>query len=204
LYELAANEDRLAAEMLGESLQHGASNFFALAKRNPRIIGQWAKGQAFIPGLISQNSKMMKSNELLAEQLRVGERHPLPVVSGRGQGFDLVTPANKWASRLWQFINKERMTLLPLRKHGVTLSFEEARIADLKDFGRDTWDTWMEVAWDIVLAYTDNEPETNPELKELARSDQKRKTYKGTETVSYARNRIRDRLRQAFKHIAKV
>jgi len=205
---LAANGNKRAASIWGDVLLDSATDFERLAWHKPKLIEEWARGQASIPGRISQYRGLAKSNAELVKLLRVGESSPLSLVpsGNRGNSLDYSKPANKWAADLLNYIDGERGNYELYKYHaeeaGRRLPGWQEKASKLKPFTGETWESWAEVAWDIVMVTTGRRPEAHPELKPLAGSAASRQTYKGTRTTSYSRAKIKERLWQAFESMA--
>jgi len=210
---LAANGNKRAASIWGDVLLDSATDFERLAWHKPKLIEEWAQGQVSIPGRISQYRGLAKSNAELVKLLRVGESSPLPLVpSGRrGNSLDYSKRVNKWAADLLNYIDSERGNYDLYKYHaeeaGRRLPGWQEKASKLKSFIGETWESWAEVAWDILMVRTSRHPEDHPELRPLGASAAKKKPklvkvlHNATASAN-VRAKIKSRFRQAFKLMA--
>jgi hypothetical protein len=85
----------------------------------------------------------------------------------------------------------------------------ESRAAHLAPFCEQSWPSWFELTWEIVLEENRGNPERNPELRPLGLHREKhsvqqsqQKTLTARTAESNIRDGIRDRLRKAMKLMA--
>ena len=222
-FALAANGNEGAVTIWGDVLRDSLINFKRLALVRPEFIEEWARANASIPGLISQNSAVTKSNRRIVERLRVGEDHPFRKL--------FIRPAHLLAARLINHIQNWRDSYETYKRKadGRTPECEQLeekwgvklepcqKLPDwlpdamtLEPFSAKTWKAWGEIAW-LVLAEIspDKKPGKHPafyaqETKICNVRQSRTNPYYGNkeEAPSIAENHIRETLFGAFELLA--
>ncbi len=204
LHALAANGIEPAAEIWGKVLRDSATDFKRFALNKPELIQHWTRRTHAIPSVISPFPEVLNSNKDLLELLRVGELYFLAIEpkGKRGPHWQLKTPANRLAFGLLNQMDETRRKWRGVRD-GRKLPALVERIANLFFFNEEMWERWAEVAWDIVMAITENHPEEHPALRPLGESAAKKKSHKGRiHPAANVRDKIKTRLREAIKLMA--
>ena len=158
LHALAAHGDKLAGQMLLNTIGAAVIQFEMLADKKPELFQEYARGSLAIPGMISRNKEKCADNQALLEKLKQGEDCPLAILptGNTGQKWRLKDrPANALAVRLWSYIEAARNSyelhsLLAGLGRGSTLPEWREDAKKLKPFSPETWPTWAAVAWTIL------------------------------------------------------
>ena len=217
LHALAANGNKTAASTVVGVLSNGVVEFNNLARNKPELFRAEAREWPGIPGIITPFTEQTKNNIQLVKSLDVGKNFPLKSPTGgkKGKTPSLKTPRNYWAVLLFSYIEYARFevarftVMSPERRAFFTPARHPAPwlqdAVRLKSFSPDTWETWFEVAWQIVLEATEGHPEREPELFKLQslkkEKDSKSKGKLETTPSAYS-NAIKTALEIGFKYYA--
>lgn len=185
-----------------------------IAEKHPELFHAFARGCFEWPGVISRNPDVSRDNQRFLEKLQQGEDLPfVNIPSGkRGRTPSFKIRANRFAFKLYTIIETARAgsdsksvaeiyrLILP---SGVNLDWIQEAM-NLEPFSAETWPSWAETAWQIVLEETNGKPEQDEALRPLGESAGKKKPKFCKElhrrTInSNVRAKIKARLFEAFE-----
>lgn len=212
---VVADERKQAVRVFMQSISEAVNNFEFLATRKPEIFREWAKKNIAIPGLISRNKAQARDNDRLLDTLQQGKdtylASLLPNKPGRFWTFE---GPNLLAFRLIAHIqssnNFYELGKLLIRHGTPKIPRWRTKAAKLKPFSAQTWRSWAEVAWQMIVEIS---PEKRP-ARHPAFYDQRtricnvRKTRKNPyyqieeKALSIAEQDIKEALFGAFELIA--
>ncbi len=212
-YALAANGNKTAARLWMEALTKSIVNFEMLATHEPALFIEEARKSYAIPGMISRNAEKMEDNQRHLKQLQQGEDCPFDILPKGGRTKRFFEGVNFLAGGLYNHI-AHAIENLPFVKviaesEGIALPAWVNEAKNLKPLSRDTWKTWAEVAWSVVMEATNGRPEENPSLANLGASAARRapkfcKELRPKTKASRTHHKVKERLFTAFAGLAGV
>jgi hypothetical protein len=207
---LARQGESEALEAYARATRHTVQTLDSLQKKWTEPLRKMARGQPNWPVLGDpgnhQEIKQVLSalevgRELPFSPEAIAQLKPKAHKKAVRRAMELAMRLEEWRTRAPASIYWYRRMIPPTRA--------ESRAAQLAPFSEQSWPSWFELAWEIVLEENGSNPERNPELRprglhreqhSVRQAHQKSVTVRSSE--SNIRDGIRERLRKAMKLIA--
>jgi hypothetical protein len=207
---LAGQGESEALEAYARATRHTVQTLESLQKKWTEPLRKVARSQPNWP-VLADAGDHQEINQVLSA-LEVGRELPFspeaiaqlkPKAHKKAVrlAMELAVRLEEWRTRAPASIYWYRRMIPPTRA--------ESRAAHLAPFCEQSWPSWFELGWEIVLEENRGNPERNPELRPLGLHREKhsvqqsqQKTLTARTAESNIRDGIRDRLRKAMKLMA--
>lgn len=182
-HALAGDKDAFA--WLGFLVSQAVADLGEVARRHPKLAGEWGAKHAIVPVLTGKNKG---HKEELAETLalfRVGEDSPYRVNPNGKRVPNIRTEANRIAGALCQHLSLAKAS------------------SPLPKLSSETWEEWEAAAWRCLLDATDQHPERVPELARLGVKATRKDGLQSPRTLAAnVKAEIRQTLSEAIRGLA--